>query len=51
MESNDSLEIPDRGETFDIPGLLSGEGGGGGGSSGLPCVDISLGFRSAYLAG
>ena len=25
MESNDSLEIPDRGETSDIPGLPSGE--------------------------
>ena len=24
MESNDSPEIPDRGETSDIPGLLSG---------------------------
>ena len=24
MESNDSPEIPDRGETLDIPGLLSG---------------------------
>ena len=26
MESNDSPEIPDRGEISDIPGLLSGEG-------------------------
>ena len=26
MESNDSPEIPDRGETSDIPGLPSGEG-------------------------
>ena len=25
MESNDSPEIPDRGETSDIPGLPSGE--------------------------
>ena len=25
MESNDSLEIPDRGETSDIPGLPSGD--------------------------
>ena len=25
MESNDSFEIPDRGETSDIPGLPSGE--------------------------
>ena len=25
MESNDSPEIPDRGETSDIPGHLSGE--------------------------
>ena len=24
VESNDSPEIPDRGETSDIPGLLSG---------------------------
>ena len=24
MESNDSPEIPDRGETLDIPGLLRG---------------------------
>ena len=28
VESNDSPEIPDRGETSDIPGLPS-EGGGG----------------------
>ena len=28
MESNDSPEIPDRGETSDIPGLPSGEGKG-----------------------
>ena len=28
MESNDSPEIPDWGETLDIPGLSSGEGGG-----------------------
>ena len=27
MESNDSPEIPDRGETSDIPGLPSGEVG------------------------
>ena len=26
MESNDSPEIPDRGETSDIPGLPSGAG-------------------------
>ena len=26
MESNDSLEIPDRGETSDIPDLPSGAG-------------------------
>ena len=26
MESNDSREIPDRGETSDIPGLPSGAG-------------------------
>ena len=26
VESNDSPEIPDRGETLDIPGLLSGVG-------------------------
>ena len=31
MESNDGPEIPDRGETSDIPGLPSGGGGGGGG--------------------
>ena len=29
MESNDSPEIPDRGETSDIPGLPSGVVGGG----------------------
>ena len=29
VESNDSPEIPDRGETSDIPGLPSGVGGGG----------------------
>ena len=28
MESNDSPEIPDRGETSDIPGLPSGVTGG-----------------------
>ena len=28
MESNDSPEIPDRGETSDIPGLPSGENEG-----------------------
>ena len=27
MESNDRPEIPDRGETSDLPGLPSGEGG------------------------
>ena len=27
VESNDSPEIPDRGETSDIPGLPSGEKG------------------------
>ena len=30
MESNDSPEIPDRGETSDIPGLPSGEERGKG---------------------
>ena len=28
MESNDIPEIPDRGETSDIPGVPSGRGGG-----------------------
>ena len=28
VESNDSPEIPDRGETSDIPGLPSGESAG-----------------------
>ena len=28
MESHDSPEIPDRGETLDIPGLPPGGGGG-----------------------
>ena len=31
VESNDSSEIPDRGETSDIPGLPFGGGGGGWG--------------------
>ena len=30
MESNDSPEIPNRGETLDTPGLSSGGGGGVG---------------------
>ena len=30
MESNDSLEIPDRKETSDIPGLPSGDSKGDG---------------------
>ena len=32
MESNDSLGIPDRGDTSDISGLPSGWGGEGGGT-------------------
>ena len=31
VESNDSPEIPDRGETSDIPSFPSGEGGGDSG--------------------
>ena len=37
FESNDSPEIPDRGETLDIPDLPSGRGGGGEGTIRVHC--------------
>ena len=40
MESNDSPEIPDRGETSDIPGLPSGDTLRRGTLKTLGCIEV-----------